>query len=393
MTGGLFYAAIIAANGEFDPEMIQQYVHKYIREPPPGTDLSVNHSGNNNAAVITTYCIAAVAIALRFYTRLRVRRVSVAADDWLILGALVAVTASLVSTIIGGYHGLGKHVWAVPIDDVITVMQILFAYILIYVATVPLIKFSILLFYRRIFGMTWTIGLCMFLTAGYFISCNVAFLVCCRPVSYYWSQYTDPAGGKCVFPLYPFYLGNAAANVTTDVLILLVPIPLTWKLQMRTSQKILIIGIFLLGGFVCVASLVRIYYMAFLGHSVDITWIMGDVFIWSSVEPSIGILCACLPTLKPLLRYTVEHFSSFSTGRQNESSQNNPRNSSSKRESVARKPQTPLDWDEAQLTTHAFQIQMEDMKRSESDEEGITIERDFRIAEEHNTRRYKSWLI
>lgn len=133
--------------------------------------------------------------------------------------------------------------------------------------------------------------------------------------------------------------------------------------------------------------------MTFLGHSVDITWIMGDVFIWSSVEPSIGILCACLPNLKPLLRYTVEDFSSFSTGRQNESSQNNPRNPSSKHESVARKPQMPLDWDEAQLTTHAVQIQMEDMKRSESDEDGITIERDFRIEEEHNTRRYKSSLI
>lgn len=148
----------------------------------------------------------------------------------------------------GGYHGLGKHVWIVPIEDVVTVMQILFAYVLIYVVTVPLIKFSILLLYRRIFGMTWTIWVCMLLTAGYFVSCAVAFLVCCQPVSYYWSQYADPTGGKCVFDLYPFYIGNAAANLTTDVLILLVPIPLTWKLQMRTSQKILIIGIFLLGG-------------------------------------------------------------------------------------------------------------------------------------------------
>lgn len=127
-------------------------------------------------------------------------------------------------------------------------MKIMFAYVLIYVVTVPLIKLSILLFYRRIFGMTWSIGFCIFLTAGYFISCNIAFLTCCRPVSFYWTQYADPSsGGKCVFDLYPFYIGNAAANVTTDVLILLVPIPLTWRLQMRKSQKILIIGIFLLG--------------------------------------------------------------------------------------------------------------------------------------------------
>lgn len=58
-------------------------------EPPPGTDLSANHTGNNNAAVIVTYIIAAIAVALRFYTRSRVRRVSIASDDWLSLAALV----------------------------------------------------------------------------------------------------------------------------------------------------------------------------------------------------------------------------------------------------------------------------------------------------------------
>ncbi|KAJ5223155.1 integral membrane protein PTH11-like protein [Penicillium citrinum] len=315
-------------------------------EPPPGTDLSANHTSNNNAAVIITYIIAAIAVALRFYTRWQVRRVSIAADDWMSLAALVSVTASFASTIIGGYHGLGKHVWIVPIEDVVTVMQILFAYVLIYVVTVPLIKFSILLLYRRIFGMTWTIWVCMLLTAGYFVSCTVAFLVCCQPVSYYWSQYIDPTGGKCVFDLYPFYIGNAAANLTTDVLILLVPIPLTWRLQMRTSQKILIIGIFLLGGFVCVASIVRIYYMTFLANSVDITWIMGDVFIWSSVEPCIGILCACLPTLKPLLRHALHHISIFSSSKNTNSS-------------------------------HTV---------SETDDDGITIEREFRMEEEHNLR-------
>ena len=33
---------------------------------------------------------------------------------------------------------------------------------------------------------------------------------------------------------------------------------------------------------------------------------MGDVFIWSSVEPCIGIVCACLPTLQPLLKSTLK---------------------------------------------------------------------------------------
>ena len=34
----------------------------------------------------------------------------------------------------------------------------------------------------------------------------------------------------------------------------------------------------------------------------DFTWAMCQVFIWSCVEPFIGIVCACLPTYAPLVR-------------------------------------------------------------------------------------------
>lgn len=42
-------------------------------------------------------------------------------------------------------------------------------------------------------------------------------------------------------------------------------------------------------------------------HAQDFTWAMSQVFIWSCVEPLIGIVCACLPTYGPLVRhwYTV----------------------------------------------------------------------------------------
>lgn len=54
---------------------------------------------------------------------------------------------------------------------------------------------------------------------------------------------------------------------------------------------------------VCVASIVRIVMMNKLVHSQDFTWAMCQVFIWSCVEPFIGILCACLPTYAPLVRH------------------------------------------------------------------------------------------
>lgn len=53
---------------------------------------------------------------------------------------------------------------------------------------------------------------------------------------------------------------------------------------------------------VCVASIIRIYYLVTLQTAIDLTWIMGPIFIWSCLEPSIGILSACLPVMGPLLR-------------------------------------------------------------------------------------------
>jgi hypothetical protein len=49
-----------------------------------------------------------------------------------------------------------------------------------------------------------------------------------------------------------------------------------------------------------------------LTETVDISWAKSDVFIWSNVEPSIGTISACLPTLRrPLM-----HFLHFAFGYQ-----------------------------------------------------------------------------
>jgi hypothetical protein len=53
---------------------------------------------------------------------------------------------------------------------------------------------------------------------------------------------------------------------------------------------------------VCVASIVRIYYLNGLSTHLDASWWMGPSFAWSSIEPSVAIIAACLPTFAPLFR-------------------------------------------------------------------------------------------
>jgi hypothetical protein len=53
---------------------------------------------------------------------------------------------------------------------------------------------------------------------------------------------------------------------------------------------------------VCVAGIVRIVVLNKNTHSDDPSWSIAPVFVWSCVEPFIGIVCACLPTFSPIFR-------------------------------------------------------------------------------------------
>lgn len=55
----------------------------------------------------------------------------------------------------------------------------------------------------------------------------------------------------------------------------------------------------------------RIITISRLVESADISWAKSDVFIWSSVEPSVGIISGCLPTLRPLMLHILQSWFSF----------------------------------------------------------------------------------
>lgn len=58
-------------------------------EPPSGIDLSADQMPKINATVIAMCALAAIAVALRFFAKIRVQRSGVAEDDWFILASLV----------------------------------------------------------------------------------------------------------------------------------------------------------------------------------------------------------------------------------------------------------------------------------------------------------------
>ena len=191
-----------------------------------------------------------------------------------------------------------------------------------------MIKLAILMFYRRILGMNWMIQANIGLSIAWAVGSIIAIPCAPVPISYFWTEYVDPTGGYYRYPFYNFWVGNGASNVLTDVLILLVPIPVVWRQNMRVRQK-LIVSVFLGMGIryvvnrtpilednhdqnthvafsVVVASIVRLHYLSQLDKSMDISYLMGIISVWSTVEPCVGIICACLPAVQPFIRFILK---------------------------------------------------------------------------------------
>lgn len=177
-------------------------------------------------------------------------------------------------------------------------MKIFLANQFTYFALCPLIKISIICFYRRVFtipifqrisfGLNCLIGSW---GAAIFIACGLQ----CRPLRAYWDQTVD---GKC-FDGQLFIIVNQVFNVVMDFVILGLPVPMIWNLQRHWRDKLALNGVFAIGAFVCFASIYRIVTLFWM-HPQDQTWTIFQASLWTHIEPSVGLICSCLPIIRGL---------------------------------------------------------------------------------------------
>ncbi|KAF2015190.1 hypothetical protein BU24DRAFT_410859 [Aaosphaeria arxii CBS 175.79] len=67
----------------------------------------------------------------------------------------------------------------------------------------------------------------------------------------------------------------AISDFVCDTIILILPVPVVWELQMPTSQKIAVTGVFALGGFAVVASCIRMIWVVWQAKRVHKDIIAG----------------------------------------------------------------------------------------------------------------------
>lgn len=126
--------------------------------------------------------------------------------------------------------------------------QTLFAMEIIYGLVIAIEKTSILLLYRRVFGVrrgfsavVW--GMIVFLWTWALAETVVA-LAQCTPVAYQWDKSLQ---GTCIDQL-ASYQYIPLPNVVHDIVLLVLPTPMIWQLQkVSVQQKVALTVVFLIG--------------------------------------------------------------------------------------------------------------------------------------------------
>lgn len=251
--------------------------------------------------------LAILAVSLRLIAR-RMNRTSLGLDDWTILIALIFVLAGAASNIIGAVMGnMGSHEIMpngkrIAMSKIVIQAQTLWAIQWSGAIGEGLTKISILLFYRRIFlGKVFNItnwivmGLCVVWTISFFL---VNFFACPRVVTY-WHH---PQPKDCI-DLVPMFYARLISDIITDAMILVLPWYPVYHLQMSLRQRLIIIGIFLTGGFVIASGIAKtVFVVQATKQEADLSYTQAPGFYWCTIQACAGIISACLPTMRPLVR-------------------------------------------------------------------------------------------
>ncbi|KAH7248689.1 uncharacterized protein BKA55DRAFT_512808 [Fusarium redolens] len=253
--------------------------------------------------VVSMTVLALVSCGLRLYSR-HLKAQKLWWDDYVILFSM-AWNLVVVGFIFAMHaNGMGLHADKVPLTQIVMMAKWLVVAEVLYAWNLGWTKLSLLLMYYRIFRvpyfkkMAWLVGTFVF---AWVITITFLFIFICIPVAKLW--YPD-LPGRCINQV-GTWIANAASTIFTDIVILCLPLPPIWKLQLGKSEKLGLTAAFAIGSFVVFASAYRTSVL-FTYTSTDPSYTLAPTVGWTEIEMSAGIVSANLPTMLPVLRLVAK---------------------------------------------------------------------------------------
>jgi hypothetical protein len=210
-------------------------------------------NGRQVAMIVTStlaIIVPTILVALRFWAGRIVRR-RLDASDLCILAALVfTIGLHIDMYIMVFFGGFGFHGYDIVerfgMDTMVLFLKAILAFPIIWNFTICFSKLSVLFMYTTVIPVQRMVLACR--VVGLFIILwNVGgvlgALLLCRPIALNWDKSLDGTCGDNRL----FYIWLGIINVVAEAVILLLPVPFIYNLQLKTFKKFVVIGLFSVG--------------------------------------------------------------------------------------------------------------------------------------------------
>ncbi|MCJ1414658.1 hypothetical protein MMC32_000985 [Xylographa parallela] len=178
-------------------------------------------------------------------------------------------------------------------------LKVQFAIIVLFWTTLWAVKWSFLMYYRKLFvGLPghmqhcWW-GVVVFSVLAY-LGCWVTQLLSCTPISTYFDDNCQTPRDIYISNLSLYYA--MGVDVVCDILIMALPLRLLWGLKVNLQQKIALAAIFSLGFIIIAFAVVRVVETGATFKHVNPMWLA----LWSMIEASVAVIVSCLPSFRAL---------------------------------------------------------------------------------------------
>ncbi|KAK1147218.1 hypothetical protein N8T08_001957 [Aspergillus melleus] len=272
--------------------------------PPTGVNLSDDQRPALRALMIIMLITPIFAVILRFWSRAMLPGFSSTPvrfwwDDW------TALLAAMINVVMCGIGlklvdlGVGQHAQVAP-ENFPLIMKLLWVEYFIFDTGTSIARASALLFYSRVFDQIqsrfrYALWLVHAMNIAWMIGMHVVVALQCTPTEKVWNRLLP---GRCI-DVRTLFLGSGIPSLIINVMILVLPLPLLWRLQMKIIRKLLIIGVFLCGYLVVVVSIGRLVAIIEVGKNLesDFTWEFVQPVYWLLSEIAISVVSVCLPSI------------------------------------------------------------------------------------------------
>ncbi|KAJ0415374.1 hypothetical protein BJY00DRAFT_266141 [Aspergillus carlsbadensis] len=255
--------------------------------------------------------LSCLLVVLRCYVRIFVLRRFYIEDYIMVLCGVCCLGVQ--ACFVGESH-VGMGLWAAAIQKkgyYDKLSQWIWWHSLIVVLGISLVKISIGFFLLRFTAqkkwLKWfIIGSLIFLSL-FTIASLGTLIFQCLPVRAAWNMELRLAEGTNCFPVSTYLsIGrfNASINIITDFLYATLPVFMFYNVQVNRRTKASLMGILGLGYFACGAAIVKAVLQGRVFGQTEL-YRENTYHIWNYVELAVGVLAACFPTIKPLVKSII----------------------------------------------------------------------------------------